>query len=178
MKFSLLVCSLLLMGLGCTQTAPPEPSGEAPVATSPSPTTQVEEGELFSIGDFILTLPEGWTYKSFDRDGRTTINTISVSSDPWETALVISAKKLDLPSLPISSLDLGNGVTQYRTISEESAKFWDYSELGYNETYYSIQIDVVSNEPVPENLDGIWAPDPGVTREQVDDMFKTIKPIR
>lgn len=176
MKYSLLVCSLLLMGLGCSQTAPPEPSSEEPADVSANTSTQAEESELFSIGDFVLTLPEDWTYKSFDRDGRTTVNTISVSSDPWETALVLSVKKIGetAPAFD-STLDLGNGVTQYRIAS---GGVWDTFTLGYNETYYEVVIDVESNEPVPENLDGIWAPDPGVTRDQVDNMFKTIQPIR
>ena len=177
MKFSLLVCSLLLLGLGCTQTVPPKTPSEKPPDVSANPVAQVKEGELFSLGDFVLTLPEGWTYKSFDREGRTTVNTISVSHDPYETALIIRVKKLKETAVenPDSSLDLGNGVTQLRTASGGA---WDAFTLEYNAALYAVTITVESNEPVPENLDGIWSPDPGVTRDQVDAMFKTIKPIR
>ncbi len=178
MKLTLLVCSLLLLGLGCTQTVPQEAPREEPSSNdAATPSGSIEQGELFSLGDFVLTLPEGWTYKSFDRDGRTTVNTISVSHDPYETALVIRVKKSKETAVenPDSSLDLGNGVTQYRIASGGA---WDAFTLEYNATLYDVTITVESDEPVAENLNGIWSPDPGVTRDQVDAMFKTIKPIR
>lgn len=160
------------MGFGCVSS-----QLDNTVATTPAieqPTT--EDEDFFSVGDYIFSLPEGWTVKDFKRDNRTTINTISVSHDPWETALEIRFS-------PMEAIDLTDYTPSWT--ANDVSKYeigcggpWYCFILVEGNNYYDITMTVQSNEPLPENLDGPWSPDPGVTRQEVDSMFKTIQPVR
>lgn len=163
---------LPLMGFGCVPSQIDNTVAATPAVERPA----TEDVEFFSVGDYLFSLPEGWTVKDFKRDGRTTINTIAVSHDPWETALEIRFSQMgavdltdDIPFWTV------NGVSQYKI---GCGGPWYCFILVEENDYYDVTMTVQSNEPLPENLDGAWSPDPGVTRQEVDSMFKTIQPAR
>ncbi|MBI2485279.1 hypothetical protein HYW18_04005 [Candidatus Uhrbacteria bacterium] len=169
---------LLLLGAGCAQkTQVPINSG-----VSSSSSASVLTGETFGDGNVLLTLPTGWKVESFERKPGKTISTtkILVAEKPYQTKLVMQIAPEDI--------SIYRGQTPIATT--QNATFYtgacggcwfgvamDVKDDAESAHDYFVFLGVESTEPPPENYDAPWMSNPVVSKEEVMEMLKTVRPV-
>ena len=153
-KIVSLVFALAFLLTGCSSVANPTPT------VSPS-TVQID--------DLIFTLPKGWTVKNSmpeSVENKSTWQTVNIKvPDPkYDVSIPVKVVKNQLGAKAdgyplLTTTPSGAKVYQDACAPVIACYIVDYSGNFYNVSFGEPD----SNEPVPENLDGVWFPSTTVT---------------
>lgn len=115
----------------------------------------------------------GWRFYSYDDNKDLKI---LVPDANYEVFLKLKVTRLTefqaVSDAASEKVTLENGAELYRI---PSGGGYDMAYVNFGDETYEITVDVSSSEPVPENLDGIWAPHTDVTREDLWAFYQTVQ---
>lgn len=132
-------------------------------------TAPVVSDSVLYIADLSFTLPKGWL---LDKE----VAKIKVPDPKYNVILpmrvMVSDYKIDQEANKLLE-ETSSGAKIYRNICAPAIECY---YLVYNGKTYSIDFEMVeSNQPAPENLDGLWSPDTTVTRNDTLNFLTTVK---
>lgn len=133
-------------------------------------------GELISFRERYLTFgfpsSAGWRFYSYNDEHAVRI---LVPDANYEVFLNLKITRLtefqDVSDAASEKVTLENGAVLYRI---PFGGGYDMAYVNFEDETYEITVDVSSSEPVPENLDGVWAPHTDVTREDLWAFYQTV----
>jgi len=127
--------------------------------------------EQFNFNDFQFTLPVNWHFDSMEND---TDAKIKVPDEKYDVYMIMSM--VEMGEIPETAPVLeNNNVKIYDDPCGESLTCY---KLSANDVVYSIVYYIDSNEPIPDDFDGlIWYPKADITDDQLVDLLATAEKI-
>ncbi|MFA6529214.1 MAG: hypothetical protein WCT46_06815 [Candidatus Gracilibacteria bacterium] len=169
MKKCLLAFAVVLLISGCSTT--PEVSQNIETL---DPIETVDAVDSVTLKFFTFTLPSGWKLIS------QTDSTAKISIPNYESY------ELSLDMSLIQSFDEESAPTSEDTVktTDEGVQIYkigcggvfDCGNLAAFGDVFEYTFDIESTEPVPADLDGVWAPNSSVSHDDIDAFIATVKP--
>jgi len=133
---------------------------------------------VFQIDDVKMILPEGW---SADNQTQSRVYIKIDYNEPYDVFLKIEASKNQISEIKRYKEDR-SGYEYTTTQNGEIFKIacggaFDCNGAIMDGDVYTFVWYIESNQPAPENLDGVWTPDNNVTREDIWNILKSIKKL-
>ena len=146
----------------------------------PTKETSFVSDSILNIDTLSFTLPEGWDVDEIithqNKIGSWKIVKIKVPDPKYRVIMpmkiMISKHKIDNDTTPLLKKTSSGAEIYLEACAPAIACY----RLVYNDKIYDIVFNPVeSNQPTPENLDGIWFPDTIVTKDDTLNFLSTVK---
>ncbi len=132
-----------------------------------------------NIAGLSFTLPEDWNLKEIvteqNKISKWEVAKIEVPDPEYNVILPMKAFVTDytIDNNDVLLRETSSGVKIYENICAPAIAC--YYLVYKNNTYEIVFETVESNQPVPENLDGVWFPDTTITREDTLNLLSTVR---
>lgn len=170
--FAISLLSVMMLA-GCDTSTPPpsEPTNtEDPVSDPTQSNVESDEELWLSFGDLQFKLPDGWTVaqemQGSEGIKKASVNVPDSQYDVQLTMVVTEGTTYDVDQEPLAQ----NQDAKVYLVPCGGA-FACYALVYQDEYKREYAFDIISTEPVPENLDGVWNPSTEVTREELVDFL-------
>lgn len=166
-------------------TVSPAPLSQTQSVSDMKESSQSSEPAVASnnliMGAIVMTLPSDWTIREHS-DTRAVIRT---ETKPYEVDLVVTKRDFSPEEFALYK-DQSNGAGfGYVDVPEVGQIFVlgcggpvSCDGVLLDTVGYGINWEIQSNQPAPENLDGIWAPDHKVADVDIQSVMKTIRAFK
>lgn len=142
------------------------------VATSTEEVNKVNN--ILKISNIQMEFPEGWIVSSVTKNEAKILTDYPNYQVYLTLRLNVNDSTAD-SSYKSAGTKINTNYGEIFNVQGGGPKGWTGALINGNK--YSFVWNIESNQPVPENLDGIWVPDSNVTSEVLLDITKTVKPI-
>ncbi|MFA5792277.1 MAG: hypothetical protein WC897_00200 [Candidatus Gracilibacteria bacterium] len=161
-KYLIALLSLLLVA--CTTSAPIVDEGASVDNVN-------RTNDFVILNGFEFDLPDDWV----SMNGDPAYATIQIPDyESYELYLKMDISELDANSLP-SSTDIvkttDEGVQIYNI---GCGGPFSCGNLAYDGKAYEFTFELISSEPAPENLDGIWVPHSSIAQDDIAKFIETV----
>lgn len=138
-------------------------------------TVTIQPSEILKISDIQIELPNNWKVASISP------KTAKILTDypKYKVYLNLTLEKNN--SLALSAYESAGPKikTQYGEVyNVESGGVLGWTGALINNDKYSFVWDIESNQPIPEDLSGVWVPENNTTPKTFLEITKSVKPIK
>lgn len=167
---AVLATLLMLAGCGQKETVPATADNTVPV---------VEKAATLDIAGLSFVLPDGWSVQEMTKEsnkvGARDVAKISVPDPKYNVVIPMTVAKSDHEIGKVNSLqkEAASGAKIYSNACAPTIVC--YYVVYNGNTYDVVFEEPESDQPVPENLDGVWFPSTTVTADDTLNFLSTVK---